>query len=61
MDEARFEILIKADGSVKIEAQGFSGSACEQATRALEEAIGKTVSDERTADFYREEKVRVSQ
>jgi len=33
-------VVIAPDGEVSIEAIGFQGNACEQATHALEEALG---------------------
>lgn len=40
-------VEVKEDGSVKIEAAGFTGSACEKATEAIEKALG-TPSGPRT-------------
>ena len=34
------EIIIAATGEIKIDAIGFKGADCEQATRFLEEALG---------------------
>lgn len=34
-------VTVEADGTVKIEAVGFQGQACEKATRAIEQALGK--------------------
>lgn len=61
MSDRFIEVLIKPDGSVTFEGRGFKGADCEQATRALEESLGKIVSDERTSEFYAEEKAKVSQ
>ena len=46
------EIIIAADGSTCIETRGFSGAACLEASRFLEQALGKSVAEERTADFH---------
>ncbi len=47
------EIIVNPDGSLKIDAVGFTGSDCEQATKFLEEALG-TVGDKRKKpEFYR--------
>jgi len=40
----RINIDISPDGTLSIDAVGFSGPDCEQATRFLEEALGTTVS-----------------
>ena len=34
------EILISPEGKVKLETHGFTGSACREASRFLEDAIG---------------------
>lgn len=55
------EVIVKPDGSVKIETFGFTGSACEAATQHLLDAIkGAEISDARTAEFYVDEKLKVS-
>ena len=40
----RIEIVISSDGSVSIEAHGYVGAACEEATRAMERVLGMTKS-----------------
>jgi len=40
----RIDIDVDPDGGITIDAVGFSGPDCEQATRFLEEALGETVS-----------------
>lgn len=61
MGDEIIEVTIDPNGGVKIAGVGFKGAACEQATRALEQALGRTVTDERTSEFYEEEKAKVSQ
>ena len=34
------EVLVRPDGSTKIETKGFSGSQCQEASRYLEQALG---------------------
>ena len=48
---------IAPDGSVKIDAVGFSGPDCEQATRFLEEALGD-VTDKHHKPEYHQHNVR---
>lgn len=45
------KIHIQKDGSVKVETNGFAGQACENATKALEKALG-TVGDRKHTDEY---------
>jgi len=60
MSDEIIEVIISADGGVKISGVGFSGSACEAATRALEEALGRTVESHRTSEFYEADKLKVA-
>ncbi len=46
------EVTVRSDGSVRVETQGFQGESCRQASRFLEEALGKTTSENLTAEFY---------
>jgi len=47
----RITVTIK-NGNVKIETSGFSGSACQDATRRLSKVLGRSVKDEATAEMY---------
>jgi len=53
------EVVILPDGTVKIEGRGFSGADCEHATRALEAALGLTVDDQRTSEYWEADKQKV--
>ena len=44
-------VIIKA-GDTRIETSGFSGTSCQDATRSLEAALGKTVTDTPTEEAY---------
>lgn len=60
MDE-RIEVVIAPDGSIKYEARGFAGAACEQATQHIRDAVaGAAVTSERTSEFYLDEKQKVA-
>ena len=50
------QILIEVDttGAVKIEAVGFKGSSCEQATAAFEKALGTVASKKKKPEYYNE-------
>lgn len=45
-------IEVSATGELKIEAVGFKGNACEKATRALEEALGKPSNRKKKPEYY---------
>jgi len=61
MADKRIEVLIRPDGSVTMEGQGFSGPECERATEALEAALGTTVDDQRSSEYWIDEKQRADQ
>ena len=47
------EIIVAPDGATRLETKGFAGSNCLAASGFLEDALGKKLTDERTAEFYR--------
>lgn len=44
-------VMPQADGSVKVETEGFSGTECQTATKDLERRLGLVVSDTPTAEM----------
>ena len=50
----KIEVIISPKGETKIETKGFAGSSCQHASQFLEQALGATLSDKPTADFYQE-------
>lgn len=46
------EIIISPSGESRVETKGFAGSACRDASRFLELALGKTTSESLTAEFH---------
>ena len=46
------EIIVAPTGDISIEAVGFKGADCEQATRFLEEALGQINRRERKREFH---------
>ena len=47
------EIIVSPTGELRIDAVGFSGADCDQATAFLEEALGKVEAKQRKPEFYR--------
>lgn len=47
------EVIINIDsgGEVKIEARGVAGPGCKELTKAIENAVGKTIGDQPTAEM----------
>jgi hypothetical protein len=52
------EILIKPDGTSSVQTKGFSGSECRDASRFLEQALGKQTSERLTFEFYQSQAVQ---
>ena len=48
------EVIVQTDGTLQIDAVGFSGPDCEKATRFLEEALGKTSGKTKKPEHYRQ-------
>lgn len=46
------EILVAPDGSLTIDAVGFKGADCDQATKFLEQALGLTAGKQRKPEFH---------
>lgn len=46
------EITIDAKGEVVVQTKGFAGSACKEASRFIEQALGAVQSDIATAEMH---------
>jgi hypothetical protein len=46
------EIIVDVKGEATVQTKGFSGSACREASKALEQALGLVQSDTPTAEMY---------
>ena len=46
------EITIGPKGETKVETRGFTGGACREASRFLEQALGTRAGEQLTAEFY---------
>lgn len=46
------EVVISPTGETKIETRGFAGAACQQASKALEAALGLKLSETLSAEFH---------
>lgn len=54
------EIIVSPDGRTSVETKGFTGPACRQASKFLEETIGKRRGERLTGEFYQTETVRLT-
>jgi hypothetical protein len=48
----RIEITVDAKGSSKVETKGFSGAECVEASKFIEQALGKEAGRRTTAEFH---------
>lgn len=48
----QIEILVAPDGATTVQTLGFTGPSCREASRFVEQALGKQVGEKRTAEFY---------
>ena len=48
----RVEIIVDPKGNSKVETKGFSGSECVEASKFVEQALGKETASRTTAEFY---------
>ena len=46
------EITVTPDGQTRVETKGFSGAGCREASRFIEEALGKRTSERKTPEFF---------
>ena len=48
------EIIVGPKGETRVETKGFSGSECQEASRFVEQALGKRTSEQKTAEFFQQ-------
>ena len=49
---AQINVTIDKEGNVSMDVRGVKGRSCQDLTKQLEQALGKTVSDRKTPEFY---------
>lgn len=49
----RIDVTVDANGGTKVEAHGFSGKDCSDATKVIEAAIGTIKEDRKKAEYYK--------
>jgi hypothetical protein len=47
------EITVSPTGETTVQTKGYAGSECLEASRFLEQALGITVADTKSVDYYR--------
>jgi hypothetical protein len=48
----KIEIIIASDGTSTVETKGYSGSSCREASRFIEQALGKRIGETLTAEYH---------
>jgi len=46
------EIIVTPDGQTSVQTLGFSGPSCREASRFVEEALGRATDERLTSEFY---------
>jgi Protein of unknown function (DUF2997) len=46
------EVTVSPKGETTVQTKGFAGGTCIQASKWLEQALGITTADSKTAEFY---------
>ena len=46
------EITVATDGTTKVEANGFTGSSCREASKFIRDALGKSRDEKLKSEFY---------
>jgi hypothetical protein len=52
------EITVGPTGETTVPTKGFAGGECREASRFLEQALGRKTAETLTAEFYQRETVR---
>jgi len=52
------EIIVQPDGQTRVETKGFAGSGCRDASRFIEQALGKSTGEKLTAEFHQTQSAR---
>ena len=49
------EIVVSPQGQTRVETKGFAGNECQQASKFIEQALGKRIGEQLTAEFHQGE------
>jgi hypothetical protein len=52
MTHRLIEVIVSPKGVTTVQTKGFSGGDCLLASKFLEQALGATVNEHKTAEFY---------
>jgi hypothetical protein len=51
-------VTVGPKGQTAIKTEGFAGRSCQEASRFIEQALGKRTSEKLTGEFYQQEPTR---
>jgi hypothetical protein len=51
-------VTVSTTGQTAIKTEGFTGRSCQEASRFIEQALGKRTSEQLTGEFYQQEPTR---
>jgi hypothetical protein len=46
------EVIVSPTGETTLQTKGYAGTDCVQASKFLEQALGVSIDDRKTAEFY---------
>lgn len=49
---AKIVVTLRPDGTSEVRVVGTAGPSCEEASRAYQKALGKTIEDRKTTEYY---------
>lgn len=55
------KLIIGKDGKVNIDVAGVKGSACQDLTKSIEKALGRTESVQKKPEFYQQQAASAKQ
>jgi hypothetical protein len=58
MSQRLIEVTVSPQGDATVETKGYAGADCLLASKFLEQALGATTADRKTAEFYRQAEVQ---
>lgn len=57
MNKEHLTVILKPDGTVSVEAHGYKGKSCEEASAFIEKALGIGGTRKKKPEYYQDSKV----
>jgi alcohol dehydrogenase class IV len=48
-------VIIDAEGNVKVDAQGVQGTGCQALTKAIEDSLGRVTADQKKPEYFQQQ------